>query len=189
MEDFILSKEDLLRARTYMPLSYKVSLARKIAQLCLVPMKTAEQNKAGEKLVPLPHIMEEDVAKKAILLQRVLLSFYFDIDMEVEGEIDGYEEYDRYASGHLLNQIERFKGDRDTKNAAFDLMEDYREFKKFVDTIIYNEKQNRNDPLARFTATIEILSTPENIQLLVDELAKTGDALAEKMKLNRSKEG
>ena len=94
---------------------------------------------------------------------------------------DGYEQYDRYASGHLLNQIERFKGDRETKNAAFDLMEDFREYKKFVDTIIYNEKQNRNDPLQRFTATLEVMSTPENIKILVDELSKTGDELAEKI--------
>ena len=179
MENFILTKDDILRAKTYMPLEAKVGLAREIANLCLVSMKTAEQNSAGEDLLPLPHIMEEDVAKKAVLLQNVLLSYYFDIEME-EAE-DGYEQYDRYASGHLLNQIERFKGDRETKNAAFDLMEDFREFKKFVDTIIYNEKQNRNDPLQRFTATLEVMSTPENIKILVDELSKTGDELAKKI--------
>ena len=124
--------------------------------------------------------MEEDLALKLCMLQNVLLSWYFDVEMN-EDEVS-YEQYDYYSGGHLLNQIERFKSDKDLKNKAFDLTEDFREFRKMVDTIIYNHKMNVNDPLKRFDAMLTVFSTPENLKALMSELQKAGDEMEKKVK-------
>lgn len=180
MEYFELTKDMMLKAQTYMPLSAKEDLARQIAVACIRQMKTAEQNRPADKLLSLPLMTEEDCALKSILLMNTLLGFYFNIELE---ETDNpYERYDYYAGGHLMNQMERFKGDRETKDIAFDILEDFREFKKMVDTMVFNEKSNANDPLGRLSATIELLSTPENIKTLVEELQKSSDELADKVK-------
>ena len=180
MEYFELTKEMMLKAKTYMPLSDKEELARKIALTCIRSMKMAEQNKPADKLISLPMMSEENCAVKAMCLMNTLLGFYFDIELQ-ETE-DPYSRYDYYAGGHLMNQLERFKGDRETKDIAFDILDDFREFKKMVDTMIFNEKSNVNDPLGRLAAAIELLSTPENIKTLVEELQKSSNELTEKVK-------
>ena len=194
MEVFTLTKDMMAAARTYMPLDTKKVLAETIADKCVKPMarlkwdgihikpKSPEDEKKNDPTA-LPDLMEEDVALKMCLLQNVLLGYYFDIELDENPQPDKvYEQYDYYAGGHLLNQIERFKSDRDVKNAAFDLMEDFREFRKMVDTIIYNYKMNANDPLKRFDAMLTVFSTPQNVRALVTELQKAGDEMEKKVK-------
>lgn len=180
MEYFVLTKEMMLGAETYMPLAEKTANARAIAEACVRPMATAEQNKPADRLISLPMLCEEDYALKSILLLNALLGYYFDVD--VDENMDPFKAYDFYAGGHILNQIERFKGDRETKDIAFDILEDFREFKKMVDTMIWSEKANANDPIGRLAASIEILSTPEAIQTLIDELRKKGGELSDKVR-------
>jgi hypothetical protein len=195
MEVFVLTKDMMGAARTYMPLETKKVLAETIADKCVKPMARLKwdgihirprgegETANGHDPTALPDLMEEDVALKLRLLQNVLLGYYFDIELNENPEAEQvYEQYDYYAGGHLLNQIERFKSDRDVKNAAFDLMEDFREFRKMVDTIIYNYKMNANDPLKRFDAMLTVFSTPENIRAMVNELQKAGDEMEKKIK-------
>lgn len=193
--EFELTKDMLKGAKTYMPLAVKRELAHEVAYACVKPMKRVKWD--GVHILPqdeaealrddpsaLPDIMEEDIALKMCLLQNVLLSWYFDVDMD-PGE-DAYALYDRYAGSHLMNQLERFKSDRETKNIAFDLTEDWREFKKMVDTIIYNYKMAANDPLKRFDAMLTVFSSPENLQALLTELEKAGNEAEKKLKSAKS---
>lgn len=176
MEYFELSKEMILGAKTYMPLVMKEKLGRDIARSCLSAARTSEQNRI--RSVPLPDLMEENAALKSVLLLNTLLGYYFDIELK---ETDNpYETYDYFAGGHLLNQIERFKSDRETKNAAFDILDDFREFRKITDTILFNEKAKANDPISRLDAAITLLATPENILAMVEELKSATDELTEK---------
>lgn len=181
---FKLTKEHMLKAITYMPLSYKVTVAKQIANICLEDIDTDEQNKIGESLIALPHLKGEDLAKKSMLLTNTLLGYYFDLDLpqtNADGtEVDPYERYDYYCGAHLLNQIERFKSDPDVKDIAFDLISDYKEFKKIVDTELYNAKSNANDPIPRFSAAVAVLTSPDSISAIVDEIKKLGEQREEK---------
>ena len=188
MEYFELTKDMMERAQTYMPLQTKKELAEAIARGCVRPMKRVKWNGVHVEDAPdvpndpsaLPDLVEEDLALKMCMLQNVLLSWYFDVEMN-EDEVT-YEQYDFYAGGHLLNQIERFKSDRDLKNKAFDLAEDFREFRKMVDTIIYNHKMNVNDPLKRFDAMLSVFASPDNLKAIITELQKAGEDMEKKVK-------
>ena len=164
-------------AKSYMPLKMKEELAEQIADLCLVPMKTAEQNRAGEKLLAMPNLRAEDMARKNILLMNTFLGFYFDI--QIDEKKDSYDLYDFYCGGNIINQIERFKSHPELKNKSFDLLSDFKEFKKMVETEIFNIRANWNDPIGRFTAAVQILSTPDNIKELLGELQRTSDEYTE----------
>lgn len=188
MEYFEVTRDMMERAKTYMPLQDKKELAQAIAQGCVRPMKrirwdgihVSDAEEEAKDPGALPDLVEEDLALKMCMLQNVLLSWYFDVEMDEEKA--SYEQYDYYAGGHLLNQIERFKSDRDLKNKAFDLSEDFREFRKMVDTIIYNHKMNVNDPLKRFDAMLTVFSTPGNIQAILTQLQQAGDEMEKKVK-------
>lgn len=189
MEYFELTREKLAAAKTYMPFQTKRALANEVARASIRPMKQVrwdgihiipdEDYDADKDPTALPDLMEEDVAMKNALLLNILLGYYLDIEVNTDNNAD--EEYDFYAGGHILNQIERFKSDRELKNIAFDLMDDFREFKKMVDTIIFNQKQNANDPLKRFDAMLTVFSTPDTIKAMADLLQKNSNEFAGKV--------
>ena len=189
MESFEITKEMMLSAKTYMDIESKEDLAHNIAVRVLRPMATAKQNHPADELISMPMMMEENVRLKSILLMVTLFSYYFDIEFAENEEGLLQFDYDFYAGGHPMNQIERFKSDRETKDIAFDLIEDFREFRKIVDTMIYNEKANANDPVERLMASISVLSTPENIEKLAAELNKSADELQEKIIEAKKTEG
>lgn len=176
MEYFKITREQIKKAKTYMPIEEKIVYSTSIANQCLKDYKTAEQNLPGEQFLALPNLKGEDLALKTILLQNLLLGFYFDIELkELDSPEKIYEQYDYYAGGSLLNQIERFKSDCELKDKVFDLIYDYKEFKKMVDIEIYNLKALNNDGIARLTSAIQIISTPENVQKLTEELKRVTD--------------
>ena len=180
---FIITKEIMLKAVTYMPLQMKTEVGKTIAESCLVNIDTDEQNKIGESLIALPRLKGENLSKKSMLLLHTLLGYYLNIDLPTKNEkgedIDPYERYDYYAGGHILNQIERFKSDPEVKDIAFDLISDYKEFKKIVDTELYNAKSNANDPIPRFSAAVSVLTTEESLTSIIDEIKKLGEKKAE----------
>lgn len=197
MKEFILTPEMLRNAKVYMTLYEKEELSHEIANLCIVPQGIAEQNREGNKFLALPCLKAERPAMKAVLLQNILISYYLGLDLEQTyfkafaeneappmtdgGEIDKYAEYDYFARAHLLTQIENYKRDADAelKQHALDLIADFRDFKKMVEIELYNIKQLQNDPLGRFTASIQLVSTPENMKHLIEELQTEGIKFAD----------
>ena len=177
---YILKKEKLAKAKTYMPLADKIAIAKSVVENCMKDVPLAEQNHEAEKLISMPLIRVEDSGTKMVLLQNVLLGYYLDIELDPKEDI--FKQYDYYAGGNLLNQIERFKSDIEIKDKVYDLLSDYKDFKKIVDAEIYNAKVNENDILGRLSASIQILSTPENIKTLSEELKKSAGEYADKVK-------
>lgn len=169
---FELTDEIMQDAIAYMPIEEKAALAKTIAEQCVVDIPTAEQNIQGEKFLALPCIKGEDRELKALCLMNVLLSHYLKINVKTPFN---EEQYNYYAEGSILNQIERYKSNYELKNKAYDLLADFKELRKFVDVEINNLVTVNNDPLARLTASIQVFATPENIKKAVDELQKTGN--------------
>ena len=168
MDYFKITAEVIERAVAYMPLATKGELAKSIADECVKAAKTAEQNKSGEKLLALPTLMIEDYVLKEILLLNTLIGFYFDI--QIDEESDPFDTYDYYAGSNLSDQLRHFKGEEKLKEKAFSIWEDFRKFKKFVDTEIFNRKLVANDGMARFTASVQIGSSPEYIKQALEIL-------------------
>ena len=181
MKSFKVSKTMLKKAKTYMPLNDKENLAKQIAKLSVKDMKTAGQNRKGQKILAMPSLKKEDTAMKKILLVHALLGYYLNVQIPEETE-DSYVQYDYYAGGHILNQFEQFKSDPELEHTVRSILTDYRELEEFTESEINSIKVNNNDPIARFTAAIQILSTPENIKELVGMLKDESDNYTELLK-------
>lgn len=171
MEKKFTITENLVRnANDYIPLERKVAMAKAIAPKCIEKSKTAEQNQKGLEFLALPTLWVDDLETKNLYTMVVLLTEYLKIKVpdDFTDEI-----YDEYASTHILNQLERFKSNLSLKDKVFDLLNDFRDFKKILDTEIFNEKEVRNDPVARLSAAISIISNSENIKKMQEELEKS----------------
>lgn len=167
---FYVTEEMLRKANDYVPLSKKVAIAKIIAPKCIEKSKTAEQNQKGLEFLALPTLWVDDIETKNLYTMSILLSEYLNekIPEDFTDEI-----YDEYASAHILNQLERFKSNVVLKDKVFDLLNDFRDFKKILDIEIFNEKEVRNDPVARLSAAISIISNPENIKKMQAEMENT----------------
>lgn len=182
MENFELSKEVLQKANTYMSLAQKTILAELVARRSVKPIRglaTEKESKEQSAFIAIPSVVGEDSDMKEKLLLNVLLSHYLDIAVpEMDNNI-----YDFYMGGHLLNQLERFKTDSELKIKAFDILADFKQFKKMVDIEIYNIKTKENDVVERtlkgvsLFAAEKITENPELIDKFTDELKKAVENL------------
>lgn len=174
MKNFELTTEMMEKATTYMPISQKVILAEMVARKCLKPIKPLKEDDSIESFLVVPSVIGEDSYQKECMLLNVLLSHYFDIKVEkIDSKI-----YDQYMKGNLTNQLERYKSNSDYKTKAFDIITDFKTFKKMVDTEIYNLKAKENDILERFLKGVSLFSSeqmlknPEYLKNITEELTK-----------------
>lgn len=156
MKDFEITTEMMENARSHMPLAVKEGLSLHIADQCVIEQRKQDRDKVSNLLIPLPPLLSEDASLKALLLMNTFLTFYFDIDLPEKDEdgndLDVYEVFDKYNDGNLLNQIERFKSNIVLRDKAFDILADFKEFRRMVDVAICNKKTSGNDPLTRLVA-------------------------------------
>ena len=160
-EKFVITKETVQNAKTYMPLDEKWNYAKVLSQTCLV--EAGEQ----EKSMGLSPLWKEDNYLKAICVQNIFLSYYLGLELQ---EVATVEEFDRYAEGQYMNCLERFKNDPALKEKIFDMLYDFRELKKLIDVEIYQEKQVRNDSINRLLENMAKVSSPENFKAKGEEL-------------------
>lgn len=173
---FTLTTEHIRKATTYIPLEKKVNMAKAIAGVCLSPVKPKENDHREKalELIGFNAYVKEDLEQKYFGLLYTFMTCYFGFTYEN----DDFD-YDEIAGSHIFNQLERFKADADLRNKIFDLLSDYKEFKKIVDTEIYNYKCEKNDFLKRLNDELSASSNPRQLIELVNELKAQSDEYKE----------
>ena len=170
-EPFVITEEMIAKATSYLPLADKRAFVEVMAKNCLEEVDVTLEEIAQETTIPLPQLHKEKCGQKQVYLMFYFLTEYLHIDFPNDF---GDDEYDYYAGSHIFNQLERFKSrDAEIKNKVFDILYDFKELKKMLDTEIFNLKESLNDGVERISSSIGLLSTPENVKALNDLLQKT----------------
>lgn len=170
-EPFVITEEMIANATCYLPLSDKRAFVEVMAKNCLEAYDVSLDEIAQATAIPLPQLFKEKCGQKQVYLMYHFLTEYLHIDFPNDF---GDDEYDYYAGSHIFNQLERFKSkDAEIKNKVFDILYDFKELKKMLDTEIFNLKESLNDGVERISSSIGLLSTPENVKALNDLLQKT----------------
>lgn len=181
MEKFIITKEIIKNARDYMPIGVKEMFAEKIAQKCVVPCTTEKDAERGKADLAIPSLYRENYRAKQLHLMSMFLQFYLNLTVD-ENKAFGEEQYDYYAGSHIFEQLERMKLDKGVKDKVYDLMADYKDFKKHVEFAIFQKLNEENNTLSRFSAAIQLASDPEYVQRMLEELKQHTQTLAENAK-------
>lgn len=171
-QPFIIDEEMIKKAASYIPLATKKAIAIALADACLVAVDKTTENIATETQLPIPQLYREECGAKPLYLMYYFLTEYLHINLSDEFT---EEEYDYYASSHIFNQLERFKSGNNlgVKAKVFDILYDFKELKKMLDTEIFNLKESRNNSLDRVQSYIDLFADPETIKKLSAELQKT----------------
>jgi len=187
----ILTKEDILNARTYMPITMKRVMTKQIAEWC-----TEEKpDKLGKGVPPL---YCENRELRQLFLYGLLARWYLRKDfacgtVEVitdgerhQEEVDYYmapADYDEWAGSHVMNQLERMKRDRDVADKIYDLLYDFRALETLSYGAVRDELEQRNDLCARLGETLALSSDPDTLRKNLEEIVELGN------ELNARKEG
>jgi hypothetical protein len=148
-----------------MPVSEKYDYALTLASECL----DAYEKTDNEKAMSLSPVYKENNLTKTVLLQTILMQYYFGIEIE-DGDIMDF--FDACGRGQIMNCLERFKSDPALKDRVFDILFDFKELKGMVNAEIYQEKLRRNDPINRLLENIAHVSSPENLREKNEEMRK-----------------
>lgn len=172
--NFIITEEMVKKATKYVPLAEKMGFIAACAPDCLKEVEISVQKLQGDSLLALPPLWAENIQFKQMYLLRAFLEMYLHI--EVAADFTS-KEYDKYAAFHPFNQLERLKNNPELKNIVFDILTDFKELKKLFDIEIYNLKAARNDGMERALAGISIISSPEAIKAMTDEMQKLAQTI------------
>lgn len=162
--------------KTYIPLLEKQKIAEHIAAGSLVRYRSTVDY-GGEELFDAA-ITAEDVPTRWRYMMGVLFKFYLRIAFQpVEGEdyLMAADDYDRAASAHVLNALERMKSDMGARDKVFDLLRDYKELDRMVSVELNAQLAARNDLLPRILHVLTQTATPAALTNLQEMEGKLGE--------------
>lgn len=181
MEFKRITETDFKEAVTYVPIMDKDAFVQHAAGGCIDRVEITVDGDT-ESTSQMPPFYKDSLERKNRYMMGALVKFYLKKDYEPVGEdpwLMAADDYDRWAGGHVLNQIERMKSVPALRNAAFDLLQDYKMLEKMLNTEVYNMLQVMNDPVTRFSNAMQAQTSPEAMQKSLDELGSLKDRLAE----------
>ena len=157
-EYYTISAEDLKnKVNTYIELAAKTEWVSLVSDSCMDKVALSFD---GESM---PNMYIESADRKSRFLLGFFLRMYLRYNWEHgegEDQIDEwlvpYDVYDKWMSGHLFAQIEKFKSDKDVKDICF-----------------------KNDPVTRQIMHQQMNMTPEAIEQLFDGLKEAQAAYDE----------
>ena len=178
-----LTKEAIMNAVDYIPIERKHIWCRNVASACVVKV-TVTGNGADNNLFTLPERWEENTMARQMAMASALAQNYLGIYSE--DEVLQAKDYDEIMGSHLINQLERMKSDRDVRDKVFNIMYDFNELKKMLNTDIYSRLGHLNDTLSRALAAMQMVR-PESMQELQDQINEISTAVSdyEKKKAGR----
>lgn len=178
-EKIEITKETILEARDYVPLTEKEDWVADVAPKCFNKLAITAD---GE---PVPPMYMVSTGLKCRYLMAALAGMYFGAEYqgdEKDPTMMSEAEYDRWASSHVLNQLERMKRESDVRDKCFDLLTDYKDLEKRLSSQINSLLTVQNDSVIRQTqyTTAQMKELPlilaqlKELQGKVDEAS--GDA-------------
>lgn len=180
-EKFKITHEMMVKADTYIPVATKELIASTVARACVKPTCMIhgydEKDEAyynGEwGLTP---VYCESASSKARIMMTVLCVYYLHAWGDDSKLMCSPEEYDAMASAHILNQIERYKSG-EFREKAFDLLSDYREMEKYMNSAIYAVLREMNDSPKRIMEALGNTATPEGLAQTLESIKVTEEAI------------
>ena len=176
-----LTEEDILKAKSYIPISDKAVCARVYADKCIDKVEITIGD--GEQKDTLPPLYQENPLLKSLYGMLFLLERYFGkIEADEKGEIIfTREDYDEWGEGSVFNALERMKASKniEVRNKAFDIVADYREFYRMLGTEIASILAAKNDLLSRLSIYFTAQITPDAFKELLSSISQAQQEIAE----------
>ena len=197
MEKVIITEQDILNAKTSIPLVKKWALAKYIAEWSIVKNNVAVVEK-GKDTIPLPELYQRRTILEAQFKIGVFVREYMgrEFDPVHESETDApvtylmaADEADQWSNFEAqLDRLKRSK-DKAVADRCYDILNDYHAFVRMVSIEIEQELQIKNDLLGRAAWFLSYLvgkMTPEELMKNMGEITEMANELEPNMEPDES---
>ncbi len=171
-ETYVITEEAMAEVNTYVPIRIKTELIDRLAEKCIIRSEITASIDGEDMLMP--PMYREDTNVKSRYLMGIFVRLYLCGTFKPDDEKDIWlipeDEYDKWAGGHVFNQIERFKQNQKLKNTCFDMISDYKDFEKRFNTEVYSLINAMNDPVARQLAAMQASVTPDSVKDILQKI-------------------
>ena len=171
-ETYVITEEAMAEVNTYVPIRIKTELIDRLAEKCIIRSEITASIDGQDMLMPTMY--REDTNVKSRYLMGIFVRLYLCGTFKPDDEKDIWlipeDEYDKWAGGHVFNQIERFKQNQKLKNTCFDMISDYKDFEKRFNTEVYSLINAMNDPVARQLAAMQASVTPDSVKDILQKI-------------------
>ena len=103
------------------------------------------------------------------------------------------DDYNNYKSGHIFNEMNRFKSNNEIRDKIFDILSDYKELVTMFEQEIEGSLKAMNDPVSRVYMLFTELMTPTQVSQMLDDITAQKDEIerfvAEQKKAAEEAEG
>lgn len=182
-ETYKLTTEDIRNANTYVPTIDKMAFIRVVAEKCFDTLDITTNKDNTNENRSLPSCYKVNTDKQSRYLMGALVKLYLNKDFESESEEDiwlmSVPEYDRYAGGHIFEQLNRMKGNGEIRDKCYDIIADYSELKYRLTSDIKGLLNAMNDSATRILAYIEAASSPAEMQKAMEAMQENQNILDE----------
>ena len=178
---FQITAEEILNAKDYIPREERAELIEAIAQDCIAKVVMSYIPTGEEDAVAMPHRYQENRTNTNLYLMGVLAVKYLGTEQPF-GEEKAFKMpmdlYDKWAGGHVPNQPEAFKSSKDAavKEKAFNLLQDFRDFRAELYREIETLLGHHNDVVWRLTDVFKGLLHEEAMAAMGQELNAVQEA-------------
>lgn len=187
-EKFKITPEIMKNTNTYISIAMKELIASDLARACVketYKIKSHEDNSQYQSDYGLSPMYCESPSSKARVMMTVLMSFYLNLWGDDKAFLCDISEYDDLASAHVLNQIERFKSG-EYREKAFDLLADYKETEKYLNSAIYSVLRELNDPAKRILDALGNMASAEMMQNTLNQIQEYQAGIKEEIEKQRT---
>ena len=174
-----ISLEDMTKANDYVPILEKERFVSTVAFNCMDRLLVSAQYD-DENSKALPHMYKENTFTKSLYLMGALLTFYFHFDYDHIGEDEWLmtaDEYDRFMSSHIFDQLQQFKANKDTRDKAFQILADYKDIESRLNREIQGLLTAQNDPVSRMLMAFSAQINPDEMSTMLANLEANQKAL------------
>lgn len=177
-DEFRITKEIMQNATTYIPIALKELIASTLARGCVRETGAIrpEDMEIEPDMFGLEPVYCESTLNKARSMMGILLAFYLKLRSDDDSIMCDIDVYDQWAGAHVLNQIERYKAG-DMREKAFDLLSDYREMEKMLNSAIYSVLREMNDPVKRLVHSVGAMSNEEALKNAIEMMEQASGGI------------
>lgn len=174
-----ITLEDMNNANDYVPILEKERFVTTVAYNCMDRLLISAAYSEDDNRA-LPHMYKENTFIKSMYLMGALLTFYFHKDYDHVGEDEWLitaDEYDRFMGSHIFDQLQQFKGNKDTRDKAFQLLADYKDIESRLNREIQGILAAQNDPVSRALMMFTQQINPNDMSQMLADLEANQKAL------------
>ena len=179
MIPYKFTAETIVNANSYVPLATKLEFINYAAERCYTSLRITSNPETAQAKV-MPSMYKVNAALKSRYLMGAFLKLYLKEEyIPVEGDewLMSQDDYDNFKSGHLFNEMNRFKSNNEIRDKVFDILSDYKELTTMFEEELLGSLNALNDVVSRIYMAFTDMLTPEQVTEMINDINHSKDEL------------